>query len=140
MTKKWIITISFTIVVFIILAICLKKYNSFIGVPKEYINIKYAIKKNEYCSCITFLNRSKFSEYDCDSEPTNMPYSGEYYDRYTYKSKENIIIFKGHNMEPIAAEIISWDENKLVLKVKGSKQDTYCSSNGKDIYEYYAES
>ena len=135
MTRKILIIISLIVLIVLTTVICFSKDS----IPKKYLNIKYIIKKNDYCSCITFLNNSKFFEYDCDSEPTNMPYSGEYYDKYVYKSKEKTIIFKGHNMKPINAEIIFWNENKLVLKVNGSKQDTYCSSNGKDVYEYYAE-
>ena len=108
-------------------------------IEEDYTLITYKITKHDYCSCISFDNNNNFYEYDCDSEPTSMPFTGEYYNTYSYNKKDSSITFMGKGMKKVKAEVISWDSNKLVLKVLGSKQNERCSSNYKDTYEYYAD-
>ena len=110
------------------------RYNE---VPEEFKNIEYSM--TSYCSCLSFYDNNEFGEYDCDSEPTDMPFSGEFYDKYEYYSNGKII-FKGKGQKPIHAKILSWDKEKLVIKVLGSKQLKRCTTNNKDIYEYYLDS
>lgn len=108
------------------------------GKIEEHKNVQYSIFTGDYCSCLTFLDNNEFSEYDCDSEPTDMPYSGEYYDKYEFNPNAGTIKFFGSIEKTITAKILVWEEDKLILKVLGSKQDKKCSTNNKDIYEYYA--
>lgn len=146
MGKKNIISILFMTVGIILIATGLylnqpsenlsaKEYKE--EVPREYKNITYSITKSDYCSCLTFGDNNHFYEYDCDSEPTNMPFTGEYYDTYGYSSKKNSLVFKGNDMTPVEAEIINWDKDSLQIKVLGSKQDKSCTIDGENTYQYY---
>lgn len=142
MKKKSIIIVCLVVVVLVVCAIVFGK-NIFTKSESNEPNkvaavydVKYSIPKDDYCSCITFYPNGKFSEYDCDSEPTEMPFAGEYYDKYSYNSDK--ITFKGNGVKDVTAEVLNWDEDKLTLKVVGSKQNKKCSSNGNDTYEYYA--
>lgn len=102
-----------------------------------YMQIEYKIPINNYCSCLSFFEDNSFSEFDCDSETTDMPFTGEYYDKYYYNKDKKIIIFKGKNVPPVEAEVLKWTEEKFEIKVLNShKNNKKCSSNNKDIYSY----
>lgn len=133
------------LILVVILVICMVVFGKNIFNKKEdkgpnkmdaVYDVKYSILKDSYCSCITFRSNGKFSEYDCDSEPTEMPFNGEYYNKYNYASDK--ITFTGKSVKNVTAEVLYWDQDKLTLKVLGSNQNKKCSSNGKDTYEYYA--
>ena len=104
---------------------------------EDFSNIQYSIPINTYCSCATFGENNKFYEYDCDSEPSSMPFSGELYDTYEYKNGK--IKFTGKNVMPVTGKVLEWTKDKFVIKVNGLKQDKNCSINNYNIYEYYTE-
>ena len=107
-----------------------------------YLKVDYEISISGYCSCLTFYPNNKFSEYDCDSEPTDMPFSGEFYNEYVYDRDENMITFKSNLKEfkDVKAKVIEWTDKKLVLKVINSKYlNERCSIDGKNTYEYLAK-
>lgn len=108
-------------------------------VPSEYLERTYKITISDYCSCVTFYSNKKFSEYDCDSEPTSMPFSGENYDRYGFNPNDNTMVFNGKGSQSVKAKVLEFTKDKLKLQVLGSKQDTGCAVNKKDIYEYYLD-
>ena len=139
MKKSNIIIVCLVVVALIILLLVFSKNNKSddkdTNSIKAVYDIKYSIPKDEYCSCITFYSNGKFSEYDCESEPSEMPFAGEFYDKYTYNS--NKITFKGNGVKDVTAEVLNWNQDKLTLKVLGSKQNKKCSSNNNDTYEYY---
>ena len=144
MKKKLIIEVFIIVLVVIGLLLLIigltSNNNKVVGeIPEEYRNNTYSISLNYYCSCLTFGEKNKFYEYDCDSEPTNMPYNGEFYNKYSYDSENNLITFTSDDktFKEVTAEILEINKDKIKIKVKGSKQDKNCSVNGKDIYEYY---
>ena len=143
MKKKLIIVgICIVVVLFIVLFYFYKseKHYKVSNDEISYYDIKYSIVKDSYCSCLTFMKNNKFSEYDCDSEPTDMPYSGEFYNKYYYNKDDSSIVFRGKGESDIYVKILEWDKNKLKLQVSGSKQNKKCSVNNNDIYEYFIES
>ena len=54
------------------------------GDPVPYPDIVYTIPLDGYCSCLSFLSNNRLMEYDCDSETSPMPFSGEFYEKYYY--------------------------------------------------------
>lgn len=146
--KKVIIAVLCIIIFFIILVTINDGNDESDEVP--YPNIEYGIAKGSYCSCITFNPDNTFGEYDCDSEPSDMPYSGEYYDNYSYDSNTKIITFKPNKgsifkLKRVKAKVLEWTKDKLVIKVLNPGIFSYsnakkCAINGKNIYEYEFES
>lgn len=137
------------IILFVLLSIvvitvcCLSIKKEEVSDPILYSDVSYEIPKGSYCSCLTFYSNNKFSEYDCDSEPSNMPFSGEFYEEYVYDSNKKIITFKSNlkRFKDIKAEVIEWNEEKLVIKVKNSiRSNKKCAIDGKNTYEYVVSS
>lgn len=133
---KWIIIFIIVVVVLILINVgtdIVRYKGSF-----PYDDVSYSIPLGEYCSCLHLWDDNVFSEYDCESEPSSMPFSGEFYDRYYYDKKNNVIIFKGRGRKNIKASVLKWTDDELKIKVLNSSQEkNYCASNGKDIYTYY---
>ena len=136
--KKWRKLLIFIIILVLLLIFIIignKLTNS--NINKEYRHIKYSIPIDEYCSCIDFMIFNSLSENSCDSEPSNMPYSGEFYQSYRYNSKSKIISFHGIGVKTKKAKVLEWSEEKFKIQLLGDEQNEACSVNKKDIYEYY---
>ncbi len=143
MKKYWKKIVIFIIVLLIVLlTVLFIGKNHLRGDEIPYKDIRYYIPPvDSYCSCLNLSGDNKFFEYDCDSEPSNMPFSGEVYDKYYYNKRKNIIIFKGDGRKNVKAQVLKWTEDEFKIKVlNSSRQCTICSSNGKDIYTYYKSS
>ena len=110
-----------------------------------YPSIQYKIPSG-YCSCLTFDSDGTFGEYDCDSEPSEMPFSGEYYDKYYYNSITKTLIFKSNKtsifkLKTIKAKVLEWNEDELIIKVLNQNIFDYsnakkCATDGKNTYRY----
>lgn len=101
-----------------------------------YLNVRYRIPLG-YCSCISFQKFNSFSEYDCDSEPTGIPFSGEFYSKYFYNKKKDTITFWGSEF-PLKVKVLKWNEDEFKVKVLNyDGNGNMCSINNKDIYSYY---
>ena len=109
-------------------------------IPEKYKNIKYRLTKIDDCSCIEFTEKYNFKEYDCESNGSFLPYSGEFYNTYKYISKRNMLILNGEDVKPVYVDILEWSDDKLKLKVQGYKEKNNCSVNNNNIFEYFVDS
>ena len=123
------VIVLFTIIVYVLLNY--NKYDDKVPHP----GVDYKIKKS-FCSCISFGDNNVFSEYDCDSEPTGMPFTGEFYEKYYYNKLTRTIIFKGKGQKDIKAKVLKWTDDTLIIKVLNGENLKRCTIDGKNTYKY----
>ena len=145
--KKLIISAS--IIIFIMLIAFLKyildKEPDYSKYKDDFplLNSGFTIPLDSYCSCIGFSENHEFYEFDCDSEPSGMAFTGEFYDKYYYDNKTKNIIFTSNeeNMPPIKAKILEITDFSFTIKVlNDNTNDENCAIDKKHTYKYYMDS
>ena len=106
----------------IICAVGVGVYFYYKGDPVPYSDYEYSINGDDSCSCMIFSKHNAFSEYDCDSEPSSMVFTGEYYTRYRYdKKKQTITLYsKYHDYKPVVLKVIDWTVQDFTFQVLSS--------------------
>lgn len=119
MIKRLILII---IIIFLIFILSLSFYNksSEDFDISDYYNIEYIYEGEEMSkSCLTFLKDGVFSEYDCDSEPTDIKFSGEFCHHYSYdKNSKNLTFYCEYdtNADKFNVKVLNWTRNVFQIE------------------------
>lgn len=128
--KKRIIFIIFILILILLITtiVCVKIKNHKKGGKDGIYNITYVSKESD--ACLTFYNKSNYSLYDCDSEPTDYFFDTE--SECTYKYDGTYITFKCkyniQNAKTNKIKVIKWDEKTFEFEYEG-KSETFTSKN-----------
>ena len=85
----------------------------------KYTDVSYS-NLSEYI-CFHFYDNHKYSLYDCDSEPTGLPFDSEMECKAYYFEDESKMKFKCEYGGSSTIDIIEWTKDKFVFEYKGEK-------------------
>lgn len=96
--------------------------------------------KNGDKSCITFLEKNKFKESDCNNNFSKMQFSGEFCQKFSYNKKKKSLTFicdetsgKENIRGKVEAKVIEWNNNKFIIEYEdyydGIVKNEYYESN-----------
>lgn len=106
-----------------------------------YTNVEYSL--TECSACLEFHYNNRFTDNDCENDPSGMPFDSDFYQTYVYDNSKKIITFKSiyPKYKDIKVKVVEWNDDKLIMKVLDSKRNTqyaskYCSVDGNNTYVY----
>ena len=85
----------------------------------KYNDISYS-NYSEYI-CFHFYDNHKYSLYDCDSEPTDLPFDSEFECKAYYFEDESKMKFKCKHSRSSTIDIIEWTKNKFIFEYNGKE-------------------